>query len=114
MDVKAKRRYKRFSTGEENLTANLLFDTATVLDISSGGACIIVDKYMHIGKKFSFKFKCKERVLSLNASVVWSRIFNLKDNGDGDIVPAYMTGIEFNETLDSKGIDITDIVNQIY
>jgi hypothetical protein len=108
--VSEQRLYKRYNVKKMKMTADLSSSDATIYNLSSGGACIIVSKHMNLGQECSLKLRYHDATISLTAIVRWSNMFKLMKNYRGEVVPTYITGVEFKKPFEHRGIDIAEVV----
>jgi hypothetical protein len=110
---KTKRQHKRYKVNGKKLRGRLFSSCkASIQNISSGGACISVDKQLNIDKEFVFKLECKDDFIPVRATVSWSKTCNITKKRSGDLKPEYLMGLEFKDTLENKGIEVIDFINQ--
>jgi hypothetical protein len=50
---------------------------------------------LNVGEHYSLKIQSKSTVLSLQATVIWSKISKIHRNFNGDSIPIYTAGLEF-------------------
>lgn len=84
-----------------------------VMNISSGGALVMADKLINIGKNYALKIGYKDKVLLVKANARWALLADCVKKANGDIVPLYRAGMQFVDVLrgevsDTMGLLETD------
>lgn len=93
-----KRRYNRFVIENQNIHLRALVATdIELLDISSAGACIKSKRSLQLGGDYIFRLETHNGKIPLKCHVVWENLYgNVRDEND-NIVPIYVTGLEFRD-----------------
>jgi Tfp pilus assembly protein PilZ len=108
-----KRQYKRFVVEELSIHAKTLFTAGVdIMDISSSGACIKGQKNLKIGSNYLIKLENESILLPLKFTVIWSKFSGSQKKSDGDIMPVYITGIEFKDISPDKNEKLWNFIGR--
>jgi hypothetical protein len=103
-----KRQHRRFNV--ENMEVDCDIPSASrvkVMNISSGGALVMVDKFINIGKSYALKIGYKDKSVFVKALVVWALLADSVKEANGDITPLFIAGMQFIDVI--KG-EIPEII----
>lgn len=108
-----RRKYKRFIIEGMDVQCKMMFvRQVKLLDISMGGASILVDKHLEIGGNYTLKVESEEGTLPLEATVIWARLSGSEKVGD-DIIPMYQAGLSFIDVYTGKGTDLMTFLSDV-
>lgn len=106
-----KRRYERFSLRTESVSCKIVSATEVkVLNISMTGVALEVNKRLNIGSQYMLGLASADAAVSLKGNVVWSRLTESKQNGRGDIVPIYNSGIQFGHMTTGQSKELENLI----
>jgi len=103
-----KRQSRRFNV--ENMSIDCDMQSATrvkVMNISRGGALVMADRVINIGKEYALKIGYKDKSVFVKATAVWALLADSVKEGNGDITPIYISGMQFVEVI--KG-EVSEII----
>lgn len=106
--VDERRQHRRFNV--ENMEVNCDMPSATrvkVMNISSGGALVMADKFINIGKSYTLKIEYEDKQLFVKANAVWALLADCVKEANGDVIPIFIAGMQFVNII--KG-GITEII----
>ena len=96
INMKEKRRYKRFLIEGMDVQCRMFFTTEVkILDISFGGAALSLNKRLNMGEKYTLKIESENNTISLEGVVVWENMTSLTREVKGKKFPIYEVGIKF-------------------
>jgi hypothetical protein len=79
-------------------------------NFSIGGVAFKTDKRMAVGSKYRLTIEGKDMVFTVTGKVAWSILKeNIKDSVD-NIIPIYITGMQFTDLVDEKIREIADFI----
>lgn len=111
--MRERRRYKRLVTEGLGVQCRMQFRTnAELLNISSSGASISLDRRLNIGNEYGLYMDCQDISILLKGVVVWEKIAGSKRNEKGEVIPIYEAGIRFNNVLTEKGVEIVNFIEK--
>lgn len=111
--MEERRRYKRLITEGLGIQCKMQFHTnVELLNISSSGASISLDRRLNMGDEYSLHIDCKDSSILLKGRIVWEKIAGSKRNEKGEIVPIYEAGIRFDNVMTEKGLEIIDFIEK--
>jgi len=106
-NAEEKRLHKRLSVKNMNIQSEMsLAKKLIIINISSGGVLVKADRRLNIGNTYILKIGYKDNVLFARAVVKWSFLVESIEDTDGNIVPLYMAGMQFDEVSSEKGEEI--------
>jgi tetratricopeptide (TPR) repeat protein len=106
-NAEEKRLHKRLSVKNVNIQSEMsLAKKLIIINISSGGVLVKADRRLNIGNTYILKIGYKDNVLFARAVVKWSFLVESIEDTDGNIVPLYMAGMQFDEVSSEKGEEI--------
>ena len=106
-NAEEKRLHKRLSVKNMNIQSEMsLAKKLIIINISSGGVLVKADRRLNIGNTYILKIGYKDNVLFARAVVKWSFLVESIEDRDGNIVPLYMAGMQFDEVSSEKGEEI--------
>ena len=99
-----KRQYKRLSVKNLNIQSEMsLAKKMTIINISSGGVLVKADRRLNIGNSYILKIGYKDTAVVARAVVRWSFLVESIEDTDGNIIPLYIAGMQFDEVSSEKG-----------
>ena len=106
---KERRRHKRYTV--DGVHGNVLYPSdLEILNMSIDGAAIETAKRLDINREYTFKIKHKGSVVSFRGRVIWSLLTNKELRDQNKIVPVYRAGIRFTDTLNEKGTQLMNFI----
>lgn len=106
-----RRRHKRHAV--EGVHGNVLHPSdLEILNMSIDGAAIETAKRLDIDREYTFKIKHKGAIVSFRGRVIWSLLTNKELRDKNKIVPVYRAGIRFTDTLNEKGSQLIDFIEE--
>ena len=102
------RRHRRFNV--ENIGVDCDMPSVSrvkVMNISRGGALVMADRVINIGKEYALKIGYKDKSVFVKATAVWALLADSVKEGNGDITPIYISGMQFVEVI--KG-EVSEII----
>ena len=107
--MEEKRRDKRVVV--EGVHGNVLFASkAKIINISLGGAAILVDVNLKLGREYTIRLEGKDKQMELKGVAVWSVLSESQKGTHGDVIPIYHAGIEFTNVLTNKTSELVDFI----
>jgi hypothetical protein len=103
-----RRRHRRFNV--EHLKVDCDMPSASrvkVMNISIGGALVMADRVINIGKNYALKIGYKDKSVFVKATAVWALLADSVKEANGDITPLYIAGMQFIDVI--KG-EIPEII----
>jgi hypothetical protein len=103
-----RRQHRRFNV--ENIGVDCDMPSASlvkIMNISSGGALVMADKVINIGKSYALKIGYKDKLLFVKANAVWALLADCVKQENGDVIPLYIAGMQFVDVI--KG-EIPEII----
>lgn len=91
-----RRQHRRFNV--ENMGVDCDMPSATrvkVMNIISGGALVMADKLINIGKSYALKIEYKGKLLFVKSDAVWALLTDCVKQDNGDIIPFFIAGMQF-------------------
>jgi len=91
-----RRQHRRFNV--ENMGVDCDMPSATrvkVMNISSGGALVMADKLINIGKSYALKIEYKGKLLFVKADAVRALLTDCVKQDNGDVIPLFIAGMQF-------------------
>jgi PilZ domain-containing protein len=109
-----RRRFERFSVNILDMNGKMMFArNVKIVNISMGGISFKADRRLNIGRNYSVKLENKDRVLTMEGSVVSSVLGESQKDSAGDIVPIYTAGMKFTKVSDESRLkEIINLVMQ--
>jgi len=109
--MKDNRKHKRVSSKGQNIHCKIQFTTEVgLINISSSGASIRVNKQLNMGQDYSINIKRGDSSILVKGTVIWEKLIASEKNDQGDLVPVYKAGIKFNNILTDKGNELIDFI----
>lgn len=97
------RKYQRHDVEGMGIHAKSIFNAeVNVLDISRSGGSIRSTKRFNMGGEYIFKFEHKLGAISIKSVIVWEKLTGSKKIAEGEIMPVYTAGIEFQDVSADK------------
>jgi hypothetical protein len=103
-----RRRHRRLNV--EHMEVNCDMPSASrvkVMNIGSGGALVMADRVINIGKDYALKIGYKDKSVFVKATTVWALLADSVKEANGDIIPLYIAGMKFVDVI--KG-EIPEII----
>lgn len=108
-----RRRYKRLVTEGMGIQCKMQFHAnAELLNISSNGASLSIDRRLNIGDEYALHVECNDSSILLKGVVVWEKIAGSKRNERGEVIPIYEAGLRFDNVVTGKGLEIIDFIEK--
>jgi hypothetical protein len=106
-----KRRYKRFTVDLLEINGKMILaNEVEILDISLGGLSVKADRRLDIGNVYTLKIEDKTRTISLNGTVIWSLLSDVRTSPEGERVLIYTGGMRFADMSDEKVAELTRFI----
>jgi hypothetical protein len=105
---KERRQHKRIVV--ENMGVDCDMPSASrvkVINISGGGALVMADRVINIGKTYALKIGFKNRTVFVKATAIWALLADSVKEPNGDTIPLYIAGMKFVDVI--RG-DIQEII----
>jgi len=106
-----KRRHRRFNV--EHLKVDCDMPSASrvkVMNISCGGALVMADRVITIGKNYALKIGYKEKSVFVKATAVWALLADSVKEANGDIIPLYIAGMHFVDVIKGEMLEIISLL----
>ncbi len=111
--MKDLRRHKRVSSEGADISCRVQFTTeVSLINISSSGASISLNKQLNMGQEYSLNVKRDDNYIIIRGIVVWERLVTSEKNEHGEMVPVYKAGIKFDNILTDKGAELIDFIDK--
>jgi hypothetical protein len=108
---KERRRHKRYTV--DGVHGNVLHPSdLEIINMSIDGAAIETAKRLDIDREYTFKIKYKGSVVSFRGRVIWSLLTNKELRDQDKVVPIYRAGIRFTDTLNEKGAQLMNFIEE--
>jgi hypothetical protein len=108
---KERRRHKRYTV--DGVHGDVLYPSdLEILNMSIDGAAIETSKRLDIDREYTFKIKYKGSVVSFRGLVIWSLLTTKELRDKNKIVPIYRAGIRFIDTLNEKGTQLMNFIEE--
>ena len=105
-----KRQYKRYIV--DGIQGNILHPLdIKVLNISINGAGIESTQRIDVNKEYTFKITYKDAILNLRGRVVWALLSYREKKDSKEIIPLYMAGVVFIDTLTEKAKTLLSFID---
>jgi hypothetical protein len=103
-----RRQHRRFKVEDMGVDCDIPSATRVeVINISSGGALVMADKLINIGKSYALKIEYKGKLLLVRADAVWALLADCVKQDNGDVIPVFIAGMRFMDVI--KG-EIPEII----
>jgi len=110
-----RRENNRFTVTMEEMKGGLLFaNDVTILNISLSGIALHADKGLKLGKEYTIRIQVKDKVVPIKGIVVWCRLSQSRHASNGDVVPIYTMGFQFNDAPAGDIEEIIDLVKAMH
>ena len=86
--------------------------SAQLLNISVGGACILIDRRVRIGNEYTLHIGTEKIHLALKGMVVREVLSEIRKNKRGEAVPFYEIGIQFDNVLTAPGRNLIPFIEE--
>lgn len=97
-----KRRYKRFTLNDREVNGKMVLATEVkVNDISISGISLKANRRLNIGSDYTLKLE-GIKAISLKGTVVWSSLIETMKGSQGEMIPIYSAGMQFNNMSAEK------------
>ena len=111
--MKDNRTHKRVSSKGQDIQCTVQFTTEVkLLNISSSGASIRLNKQLNMGNEYSINIKRGETPFSVRGTVIWEKLTASEKNELGDLVPVYKAGLKFSNILTEKGNELIEFISK--
>ncbi len=111
--MKDNRKHKRVKSKGKDIQCRVQFATEVrLLNISSTGASIKLNKQLNMGQAYSINIKRGKNSISKKGTVVWEKLTASEKNEVGDLVPVYKAGIKFNNIMTEKGGELIKFISE--
>jgi len=81
-----------------------------LMNIGSGGALVMADKLINVGKSYALKIAYKDKQLFVKADAVWALLADCVREVNGDVVPIYIAGMQFVDVLRGEVREIMQLL----
>jgi len=106
-----RRRHKRYTV--DGVYGNVLYPSdLEILNMSIDGAAIETSRRLDINREYTFKIKHRGSVVNFRGRVIWSLLTNKELKDQNKIVPIYRAGIRFTDTLNEKGAQLMNFIEE--
>jgi c-di-GMP-binding flagellar brake protein YcgR len=107
-----KRRHTRVIIESLSIKCTMHFATEVqLLNISPNGACIVLNKQLEMGSRYTLHIKTPDNDISLKGAVIWERISGSQMKERGEIFPRYEVGIKFDNIFTDDGASLIDFID---
>jgi hypothetical protein len=111
--MKDNRKHKRVESKGKDIHCRVQFTTEVgLINISSTGASIRLNKQLNMGQEYSINIKRNNKSIAIKGTVVWEKLIASEKNEVGDLVPVYKAGLKFNDIMTEKGGEIIDFISK--
>jgi hypothetical protein len=110
MDEKRKH-YRHSLEGMGVYAQTVVSKDVEILDISMSGASLKGAKRFDMGHQYSFRFKHKDHVVSVNGLIVWEKISGIEKTGEGETTLIYTAGISFTEVSADTSSQLREFIS---
>ena len=109
--INERRRYKRFTVDNDDITGKILFTKyVRIVNISVGGVLLKTDRNLNINKTYLLRMEDPEQIIPVKGIILRSRLSETYKNPLGDIIPVYAAGMQFTDISREKIDEITDFI----
>jgi hypothetical protein len=106
-----RRPHKRYIVDLLDVTSALIdANDMEILDISQKGISLRAGRRLNIGETYTLKIKSKDTLLTLQGSVIWSRISQIRKKLHSETIPMYTAGMEFVDVSNEKRLEIIHFI----
>lgn len=103
------RQFKRYEVKE--VTGSLLYTMdIKVIDMSLQGMKIESSRRLDVGRKYSIRIGKKGEMIGLSGLVVWCTLSRTTNSTEGEFVPVYQAGIEYEGILSGKAGELLEFL----
>ena len=96
--------HKRLELQGMDIRCKMLYaPNVHVLDLGLGGGRLVSDRRLHIGAEYSFVLSCNGERHPLKGVVIWEKLASILKADNGDAVPEYEAGVQFDRVLTDDG-----------
>jgi len=111
--MKDNRKHRRVESKGKDIQCRVQFTTEVrLLNISSTGASIKLNKQLNMGQAYSINVKRGNNSISIKGIVIWEKLTASEKNEVGDLVPVYKAGIKFNNIMTEKGRELINFISE--
>jgi hypothetical protein len=104
-----KRRNDRFTV--EGIHCSIMSSTEVeIVNMSIGGAALIANGRLNIGKDYTLKLEEAGKTCSVNGTIVWSVLSGNRKNARGETAPLYKAGMKFKDVQSAKMTEVLDFI----
>lgn len=105
------RRHNRFDV--EGVAGNFLFSVnVNVQNLSVSGMAVEASRALAVGRRYMFNLVRGNELLRLGARVAWCVLGGSRKNEDGDIVPVFHAGVQFENVLTGDASDLMHLIEK--
>lgn len=110
-DMQERRRHKRYSTDNLDLTSKMVLASyVKILDISIGGVSFKADRRLNIGREYTLKIAGKNKEITVKGIIVRSSLVESKKDARGNVIPIYIAGMQFTDITEDKLKEIESFI----
>ena len=111
--MKNNRKHKRVESKGMDIQCRVQFATEVILlNISSTGASIRLNKQLNMGQSYSINIKHAKNSITIQGTVVWEKLTASEKNEVGDLIPVYKAGIKFDNIMTEKGDELINFITE--
>jgi Tfp pilus assembly protein PilZ len=105
------RKHNRYTVNVMEINGKMtLAKYVNILNISIGGVAFKTEKRMAVGSGYRLTIEGKDMAFTVTGKVAWSTLKeNIKDSV-GNIIPIYITGMQFTDLADEKIREIANFI----
>ena len=91
----------------EGVSGGFRFSTnARILNLSLDGVALETSDYLQVGRSYSLKLTQGDEELALEGRVVWCRMVGTEHTDEGEAVPVYSAGVQFEDLLSGTAREV--------
>jgi|WetSurSiteA1Bulk_404760.scaffolds.fasta_scaffold01873_6 hypothetical protein len=106
-----RRPHKRYAVDLLDVTSALIdANDMEILDISQKGISLRAGRRLNIAETYTLKIKSKDTLLTLQGTVIWSRISQIRKKLHSETIPMYTAGMEFVDVSNEKRMEIIHFI----
>lgn len=105
------RKHNRYTVNVMEINGKMILAKyVKILNISIAGVALKTEKKMAVGSKYRLTIEGKEMAFTVTGKVAWSTLKESIKDSLGNIIPIYITGMQFTDLADEKIREITDFI----
>lgn len=81
-----------------------------VINVSLGGMALETNSYLQFGRAYTLKLQGGDQCLSLTGTVAWCALRQTQKSPEGEILPVYRAGLEFEALSGSRSRELWDLI----